>query len=315
MTAPLTLLKHPFSLALLVLAVAILGFLAARQFINRAAYQLVSESLTPGPRIGLHYTDLEKLDREAFEITTADNLRLRGFFIPTPSAHPAGTIVILHGHLSNADNMAWHAKQAIDAGFNAVVYDARAHGFSDGKVCSFGVTETDDARRVAKEAATRTSGPVYLWGISMGAAVGAQALSGETPFSAGVLFAPFSDLDCMIVTRLAQRRLAWVPGLKESIRKRIHGLTGKDAASISPEQAAKNINVPILVVHGALDDSIPVFQGRRVYDAIPGSRKELLVLPEAGHNNLVGVKLPWGRSTLERVFAFLREAGKLQKDK
>jgi pimeloyl-ACP methyl ester carboxylesterase len=66
--------------------------------------------------------------------------------------------------------------------------------------------------------------------------------------------------------------------------------------------------VPVLVVHGRKDGQIPITQGRAVFAAMPDANKELLELPEAGHDDLVEWKKPWGKKTLKHVFAFLANA-------
>jgi fermentation-respiration switch protein FrsA (DUF1100 family) len=41
--------------------------------------------------------------------------------------------------------------------------------------------------------------------------------------------------------------------------------------------------MPVLVVHGALDDLVPFAQGKAVFDAAP-QPKRFLALPAGGHN-------------------------------
>lgn len=246
--------------------------------------------------------------REAFEVAADDGTILHGYFLPSKAKDPAGTVVILHGHMSCADHMAWYAQQVVKAGFNAVVYDARAHGKSGGDFCAFGLNEAGDAKMIARYLAKKHRGPVTLWGISMGAAVGAQALAGDTPFSGGVLFSPFSNLDAMIFATLQARGIWWVPGMANDVRKRVREVIGVDASEVNPEKAAANIRVPVLIVHGTKDEQIPVAQGRAVFDAIPDARKEFLELQEAGHDDLIEFKKAWGKKTLRRTLDFLKEA-------
>ncbi|MCX7868789.1 MAG: lysophospholipase [Terrimicrobiaceae bacterium] len=244
--------------------------------------------------------------REDFEVVAADGTVLRGWFTPVEGAR--GTVVILHGHRSCADHMAWFAQKVREAGMNAVVYDARAHGRSEGKVVGFGLWEADDARRVGEWAAARTGGPVALLGISMGAAVGAQALASPTPYRGGALLAPFSNLEEMAGRMVEAHFAGWVPGLREHVRQRMRDLLGADPSSVDVVKAARQIRVPVLVVHGAKDARIPIGQGRQVFDALssPGSR--WIELPQAGHDDLVSSREPWGPETLAEILGFLRSA-------
>ena len=283
---------------------------AAPHIVRFGADQMVSFALHPQRTSEPQQWEWVRVHREPFEVEASDGTILRGFFIPARAGTPVGTVVILHGHMSCADQMAWFAEQAVKAGFNAVVYDARAHGESGGNVCSFGIHEAGDAKQIARYVKETHPGPVFLWGISMGAAVGAQALAGETPFSGGVLFSPFSNLDAMISATLAEQGLWWVPGLTGDIRSRIQEVIGVPPSEVSPVNAAANIRVPVLVVHGERDMKIPVAHGVAVFHAIPGSNKEFLQLPDAGHDDMVAMEKPWGKSTLRRVFSFF--LGKLR---
>ncbi len=248
--------------------------------------------------------------REKFEVEATDGILLRGSVVPAEGC-PLGTIVILHGHMSCADRMAWRAQQASLAGFNAVVYDARAHGRSGGEICTFGLREAEDARVIAWciQKFFPDCGPISLWGMSMGSAVGAQALAGNTPFAGGALFAPFSDLDAMISATLTQQGIPPSSLIASNSREKIRELIGADPADVSPLRAAANIHVPVLVVHGSKDARIPIAQGRAVFEAIPHLQKDFLELPEAGHSDLTDLEKPWGKSTLTRVFDSLRRSG------
>jgi len=54
------------------------------------------------------------------------------------------------------------------------------------------------------------------------------------------------------------------------------------AAARSRVEALRELDVPALVVHGEVDPLLPVENGRRTADAIPGAR--LLLLPTMGHD-------------------------------
>lgn len=47
-------------------------------------------------------------------------------------------------------------------------------------------------------------------------------------------------------------------------------------------EAARNINAPVLIVHGQQDELVPFHQIRQLEDALPGDKK-LVLLPEADH--------------------------------
>jgi putative redox protein len=58
---------------------------------------------------------------------------------------------------------------------------------------------------------------------------------------------------------------------------------GKAFTTLRPDEAAAKLaSRPVLVVHGADDEEVPVADGRRLAE-FAGSRAELRVLPGAGH--------------------------------
>ena len=53
--------------------------------------------------------------------------------------------------------------------------------------------------------------------------------------------------------------------------------------AVSPQRAAERIRVPVLVIHGAEDTDTPPAHSQRVFDALPGP-KRLILVPGAHHN-------------------------------
>jgi fermentation-respiration switch protein FrsA (DUF1100 family) len=49
-------------------------------------------------------------------------------------------------------------------------------------------------------------------------------------------------------------------------------------------RAAATLTIPVFIIHGALDGNTPPIHSQRVYDAIRGPRK-LLLVPGVGHND------------------------------
>jgi len=56
-----------------------------------------------------------------------------------------------------------------------------------------------------------------------------------------------------------------------------------DVDAVSPERAAAGITVPVLLVHGAMDIDTRPEHSQRVFAALKGP-KRLILVPNAGHN-------------------------------
>jgi uncharacterized protein len=193
------------------------------------------------------------------------------------SAGRRGTLVYLHGIADNRTSAAGVIDRFGRRGFDVVAYDSRAHGESAGDVCTYGVLEKRDLYRVLD---TVGPGPIVLVGTSLGAAVAVQEAALDRRVTAVVAAEIFSDLRTVATERapffFTHGAIASAFQLAEQ-----QGHFEVDAAS--PEVAAAKINIPVLLVHGAADSDTPPDHSRRVFAALAGP-KRLILVPGAHHN-------------------------------
>lgn len=158
-----------------------------------------------------------------------------------------------------------------------IAYDSRAHGESDGEMCTYGFFEKRDLARVLPTAA---AGPIVLIGASLGAAVALQESADNPAVSAVVAAEAFSDLQTV-----ARERAPFF--FTDSIIMKAFRIAEARANfrvdAVSPRDAARNIRVPVLLVHGEADRETPPEHSRRIFEALAGP-KELVIVPGAGHN-------------------------------
>ena len=188
-----------------------------------------------------------------------------------------GTIVYLHGIADNRGSAAGVIQRYTARGFDVIAYDSRAHGESEGSLCTYGFYERQDLRRVID---TIPRGPVVLIGTSLGAAVAVQEAADDPRVTAIVAAEIFSDLRTVATERaprvFTQGTIDRAFALAESQAK-------FDVDSVSPEKAAARISVPVLLLHGAADVDTPPAHSERVRRALRGPA-ELILVPGAGHN-------------------------------
>ena len=204
-----------------------------------------------------------------------DGVVLEGWKLPAQG--PArGTVVYLHGV---ADNRASSlgAARLTQHGFDVVAYDSRAHGNSTGDACTYGFHERRDLRRVLDVLERR---PIVVIGSSLGAAVALQAAAEDERIRAVVAAESFSDLRTAASERapgfLTKRTIQRAFALAEE-----QGHFEVDA--VSPVRAAAHISAPVFLLHGALDRETPPDHAKRIFDALSGP-KRLLIVAGAGHN-------------------------------
>jgi pimeloyl-ACP methyl ester carboxylesterase len=158
-----------------------------------------------------------------------------------------------------------------------MAYDSRAHGDSEGDLCTYGVFEKQDLHRVLDSV---QSGPIVLIGTSLGAAVALQEAAGDPRVTAVVAAETFSDLRTVATERAPFFFSAGVISRAFRLAEQQGGFR-IDAAS--PVTAAAAITQPVLLIHGDSDVETPPDHSRRVMDALAGP-KRLILVPGAGHN-------------------------------
>ena len=206
-----------------------------------------------------------------------EGLTLKGWKCAATSGR-RGTLVFLHGIADNRTSARGPIERYRSKGFDVVAYDSRAHGQSEGDACTYGYFEKRDLRRVLD---TVAAGPIVLVGTSLGAAVALQAAAVDSRATVVVAAETFSDLRTVAAERAPFFFTRRIVERAFEIAER----QGRfDADEASPVAAAAAIGAPVLLIHGAEDVETPPEHSRRVYAALRGV-KRLILVPGAGHNH------------------------------
>jgi uncharacterized protein len=206
-----------------------------------------------------------------------DDIALRGWLCGTPLAS-RGTLVVLHGVADTRHSTASIVERYLARGFDVIAYDSRAHGDSAGDTCAYGFFEKRDLRKVIDAFG---HGPIVLVGTSLGAAVVLQEAASDPRVAVVVAAESFSDLRTVAEERAPKFFTRGVITRAFELAER-EGRFQVDA--VSPRQAAALIHVPVLLIHGAADVETPPDHSRRIYEALKGP-KRLLLVPGVGHNH------------------------------
>lgn len=224
---------------------------------------------------------------EPITLTTEGGLRLSAIYVPS-TVTPKANLVILHGKDSAKELYLEYLEQLVPYGYNLLLYDARAHGRSEGVHVTFGYHERHDVLLATRR--IRYLGgdlPTGVFGHSMGGAVALQAMAGSSEIDFGIVESAFARLGD--ITHAYARSLSGLP-LSRKLTDRVLDRAERTAMfrhrEVAPIISAASVTQPVLVVHGELDDSIPVDNGRQLYAALASEVKELYIVPAAGHDNL-----------------------------
>jgi fermentation-respiration switch protein FrsA (DUF1100 family) len=224
-------------------------------------------------------------DAEDVAIETGDGERLHGWWFAARGS-PLGHVLFCHGNAGSVIDRLANARLLAAAGLDVLLFDYRGYGRSSGRPSEAG-TRAD--ARAARAALLDRDGVhparVVLFGESLGGAV-ALRLAVDEPPAAVVLQSTFTSVRAMAAAHYKVIPRFLVPGAYPSL-------------SLVPD-----LRAPLLVIHGARDEIVPVAQGRELYEAAP-EPKRLEVFEEAGHNDLVTFD---GERWAAAIALFVREA-------
>ena len=227
---------------------------------------------------------------EEGHIHAGGGLLLSSFYVPA-TVPPVGNLLILHGKDSAKEAYLEYLPQLLPYGYNVLLYDARAHGRSGGKVTTFGYHEWRDVVEAVRYLKHLAPGlPTGVFGHSMGGAVALQAMARTGEIDYGIIESAFAHLGD--ITHAYARRESGLPlprSFTDVLLDRAERIADFRHREVEPERAAVAVWQPVLIVHGDLDQSIDVDNGRRLYAALASTDKELYVVPGAGHDDITEV--------------------------
>ena len=202
---------------------------------------------------------------EEVEIATSDGVTLVAWQAPAKADKP--TILYFHGNWANAANRASKIDTILESGFGIFYLNNRGYGGSGGKP-----TEQNNIAdaiaaydHLVKYGASADK--IVAYGESLGSGQ-AVRLATQRTVAAVVLEAPLTS-----TVDVARAAYFWLPlGLL---------LTDK----YNNERNISSVTAPVLVLHGAQDEVIPVEMGWQVYRAA-NEPKRIEVFPQGAHSDL-----------------------------
>lgn len=219
---------------------------------------------------------------EDITLTTADNWRISGWYIPgdRPQA-----ILLAHGLNTNRGVMRPQAEMLHEAGYALLLLDLRGHGYSQAARLTYGYNEALDVVAGIEYLLARPEiEQVGLLGASMGGAAVVRAAALDGRAGAVVVETSYSSLTAAAedafeeLTIFPRRPFApLVIGLAER-------QTGVRLGEVDSVRDLAALSCPVLIIHAADDQLFPPAHAHRMYEAA-GSSAELWIIEDTDHAN------------------------------
>jgi abhydrolase domain-containing protein 17 len=185
-------------------------------------------------------------------------------YLPNPDAH--FTILYSHGNAEDLGYLQPVLGELREAGFAVLAYDYRGYGQSTGHrpTVRAAAEDAEAVYRYAVDTLAIKPARIILHGRSLGAGPTLE-LAARHEAAAVVLESAFVSV-IRVVTRVRLLPFDHYPNLDR----------------------VRQLDLPLLVIHGTRDGVIPPWHGRRLFDAAPGPKWARWV-EGAGHNDLAMV--------------------------
>jgi pimeloyl-ACP methyl ester carboxylesterase len=251
-------LKRRLMNLLITIVLVLIGFALFLRWREPSMIYFPDRAIAATPdTVGLRYEDVW--------LTTADGVRIHGWFVPaSPSTihHPPSTILLLHGNAGNISHRFEKLEILHSLGANVLIIDYRGYGRSAGKPDEQGTYRDAEAalRHLGTEAA-RT----ILYGESLGSAV-AVDLATKVPVRGVIIEEAFTS-----VGDVGQRMFPFLP-VRWLVRNKYDTL-GKIG----------RINAPLLIFHSRQDEFFSMRHAERLLAAAREPKR--LVELRGSHND------------------------------
>jgi len=216
-----------------------------------------SRELTASPAdIGLEY--------ESITITTSDDIKLHGWFIPVEQAR--GVLLFFHGNAGNISHRLDLLEIFHTLGLSSLIIDYRGYGQSRGKVTEQGTyLDAEAAWQYLTRERNIPAENIVIFGMSLGGAIAANLAARQQP-GALILESTFTSIPDMAANLY--------PILPVRLLSRFRYDTRGSLSSVT---------CPVLIIHSPDDEIIPYKNGTTLFEAAKEPKSFLEI--RGGHND------------------------------
>lgn len=191
----------------------------------------------------------------------------------------APLIIMFHGYQGSLKrDFCGSLKPLYDMGYNILAIDQRSHGKSDGHSITFGIKERNDCLSWAKYAKENLSkdNPIFLMGVSMGAATVLMASNMELPKTVKGIIAdcPYSTPKDIIKKEC--KNMGFNPKIVFPFIVCGGAIFGRlNIFKYDSLSSVKECDLPILLIHGDNDMFVPHYMSQEIYKVCKNAKLEI----------------------------------------
>lgn len=216
-------------------------------------------------------------------VTTADGLKLNGWFIPGSTR---ATVMLVHGYKDSRSGVLGVADVLHRHGYGVLVASLRGHDINDGELISFGLFEVNDLEawfQFLRGRADVDPKAIGLFGVSMGGTIGLRYASQNPEIRAVIADCAFSSVMDTAATSIRHFTglppFPFAPAIVFWAERQFDGNASElDAKKWIPLIAPR----PVFLLQGGADTVVSAESGRKLFEAA-GEPKELWLEPTVGH--------------------------------
>lgn len=215
--------------------------------------------------------------------------RMHGWWMPEKGAN-GKVLLYLHGNGINIGANIAHANRFYQLGFSVLLIDYRGYGRSEGGFPTEARVYEDAAAAwdyLVKQRQIKPS-QIFLYGHSLGGAI-AIDLAVQHPEAAGLIV----EGSFTSIREIVQHQgRFWMFPADLILNQRFDSIS-----------KVRSLEMPVLFIHGTADGMVPATMSQQLYAAAP-EPKQLVLIPEAGHNDVAEVA---GSQYLQAVQKFVQQ--------
>jgi pimeloyl-ACP methyl ester carboxylesterase len=200
-------------------------------------------------------------------------------------------IILVHGWGATAGRFSHMATALLSRGFRVVLFDAPAHGASEGQQASL-----PQFARAVRDVASAFDPPYALVGHSLGGAAVSLAMKDGLQPARAVLLAPPSDV--YLFSHAFAEHLRIPHRARNLMRQNLENRLQISWDQLHIPTLARGMSVPALIIHDRNDRDVPYAHGSAIAEAWPGA--ELFTTSGLGHRAILR-----DREVVRRAVEFL----------